>query len=365
MAASQQPTRKLILHAHGHGHPSQSFTIPARMVIKYYGEFGKYCSVQTRFPARRICSSVDIIPRIAQPVDSAYLEDPPSLLEQSGAPLHCDEEGCTFAAANKRTLTRHIHARHVPRFRSNASHNSEAYKRYLAEPGKNRGFLLSPQEGSEQYMLFSPRITEARSHPGNTVFPNLFLGTDEESKKNPRRVYRRTTLEECTYGGTLVLLNLEDYITSDGRLRDEVPHPFIGMRAGSRLTLHDIVTYIDGMYPGERVDLFVIACLDGIPETTIGRVEESVQEAERPWRGLMNLGRMASSTPYSQSRARNRSANRGLMNLARVASSAPYLRTRARSRSANRRGNTRRNNTSTRRRGPNSRSAARPHVKDE
>lgn len=337
MAASHQPIRKLILHAHGHGHPSHPFTIPARMVIKYYGEFGKYCSIQTRFPARRICSSIDIVPRTASPVNRAYLDDPPPLVEESGAPLRCNEEGCSFATANKGALTRHIHARHVPRLLSN---NNGAFQRYMTASGKNRGFILNHGESSEQYMLFSPRITEARSHPGNTVFPNLFIGTDEESKTNPRRVYRKTTLEECSYAGTLILLNLEDYITSDGTLRDGVPHPFIGVRAGSRLTLHDIVKYIDGMYPGERVDLFIIACLDGIPESTVQRVEESVQEAERPWRGLMNLGRVASSLPYIR-------------------------RSRARSRSANRRGNTRRNNNSTRRRGPNSRSAAHPRVKDE
>jgi hypothetical protein len=185
-------------------------------------------------------------------------------------------------------------------------------------------------------MLFSPRITEARSHAGDTLFPNLFIGTDEHNKYTPGSVYRNTSLEECDGNRTRVLLNLEDYIKSNGQVRSGVQHPFRTTSSGLRITLYDIVSFINELYPGERIDLYVIMCLDAIPKATIRHVEESVREAERPWRGLMNLGRVASSVPYLRpSRTRSRSANR-----------------------RNRR-NTRRNHRS------NSRPAAHPHAKDE
>jgi hypothetical protein len=302
------------------------------MSIKYFGELGKSCSIQTTSPASHICRSTDIVPRAASPVNRAYIDEPPSLIEQPGAPHQCNEEGCPFAASNKNTLTRHIHAQHVPRGSFN---NLGDLERSLRASQKNRGFLINPSKNTGKYMLFSPRITEATSHPGGTIFPNLFIGTDEANRRNPRVVYRKTTLEECEGDSTRILLNLEDYISSRGRVRPRVEHPFATLTAGSRLTLYDIVAFVNNLYPGERVDLYIIVCLDAIPQSTIDLVEESVREAERPWRGLMNLGL--------------------------VASSVPYLRPRARSRSANRRN--RRNNT--RRRGPNSRSAAPPRVEDE
>lgn len=331
----QRPIRKLILHAHGVGHPSESFTIPSQMVIKYFGEFGKSCSIETKFPARRICSSMDIVPRTASRVNRAYFEEelPPSM---TAGPLACNEEGCSFSSSNRNILTRHIHARHVPRGSLN---DLSALERSLRASRKNRGYILNPAKNAEQYMLFSPRITQARSHPGNTVFPNLFIGTDEHNKKNSGRVYRTTTLEECDGSSARVLLYLEDYINSKGQLRHGVQHPFTTMESGSRLLLSHIVAYINELYAGERIDLYIIMCLDAIPEATIKLVEDSVQKAERPWRGLMNLGRVASSVPYQRpNRARSRSANR-------------------------RNRNTRRQSPATGWRYSNSRPAARPHAK--
>jgi hypothetical protein len=344
------PIRKLILHSHGHGHPSLSFRIPPQMVIKYFGEFGKICSVQTRFPAKRICRSIDIVARTASPINRAYLEDPPPSLEQPGAAHQCNEEGCSFAVANKNTLTRHIHTQHVPR----GSFNDVAgLEQSFRASRKNRGFIINSSKNIEDIMLFSPRITEARSHAGNTVFPDLFIGTDEHNKNNPVLAYRKTTLEECDGYTTRILLNLEDHITAHGKIRHGVPNPFTTVNPesralpGSRLLLSDIVDYSNNLYPGERVDLYIIMCLDAIPEATIRRVEESVQEAERPWRGLMNLGRVASSLPYIRpSRARSRSANRRRHN---------------NSHSANRR---RKNNTR-RGRQPSSRSASHLHEEGE
>jgi len=340
--AAAQPPRKIILFAHGHGHPSHVFKIPPRLAIKYFGELGKYCSIQTKTPAKRICSGKDIVPRAVHPVSRAYIEEPPPFIEKheaSSAPLECNEEGCSFATANQNTLTRHVYSRHVPRGSYN---NMEPLVRYFRESRKNRGYILNTSKQNGQYMLYSPRITKATLHPEKTIFPNLFIGTDEQNKGTLN--YRKTTVEECEGHETRLLINLEDYINFDGRIREEIQHPFTTMKGRTMFTLYDIVSFIEQLYLGERVDLYIIACLDGIPKTSIELVQESLREAERPWRGLINLGEVALSEPH-------------------------LPRYRARSRSANRRNNRNTRNrfsaSSAKGQRVNSRSAARPHAKDE
>ena len=329
-----RPIRKLILYAHGQGHPTETFTIPPQMVIKYFGEFGKYCSIETKHPAKRICSSIDIVPRTAFPVNRAYLEGEEGT--SAATPFTCNEEGCHYAAPSQNRLTRHIHARHVPRGTFN---NLNALKHTMNTSSKNRGFIINPATNTGEYMVYSPRITEARSHAGNTVFPNLFIGTGEKDKGTYD--YMKATLEECDETGTRMLINLETYIGKRGRARNGVRNPFPTMKPGAVLTLYDIVSSINFAFPGERIDLYIIACLDNIPQSSIKNVEESIEEVERPWSGLMHLGREATAAQYLRHRGTNHR--------------------RERSRSANRRrhGNTRRNNRA------NSRSAVRPHVKDE
>ena len=130
------------------------------------------------------------------------------------------------------------------------------------------------------------------------------------------------------------------------------------MSSGSRLTLYDMVSFINEMYAGERIDLYIIMCLDAIPEATIRHVEESVQEAERPWRGLMSLGRVASSVPYLRpSRTRSRSVER------RHRGRNSPTRRNGRNNSSSRPATGWRNSSS--RPSASSRPAARPHAKDE
>ena len=328
--AAAQPPRKIILYAHGRGN-GEIFTIPPTMAIKYFGELGKSCAIISKNPAGRICTSKSIFSRTAVRYNKNYLNSdlPEENLSTVTHPLRCTNEGCTFATSTSQRLIQHTHKNHIPRIHRNNIH----LRQKLHSSVGNRGFFLNPNNTHSDYMFLSPSIHEERIHPPRTIFPNLIIGTAEKEREMP--YYFEAGVKECI-GETKLrnLIRLEKVIDVHSRIRPEIFTKFQWVPRGAALTLRDIVRYITELYPGERVDFYIVACLSGVSQPMINAVEESMRRIEEePFNALRALGHVAEEVSYRPTKRARLGGSRG-----------------------RRRRRTRRFN---------SRSAARPHAKDE
>ena len=337
MASARPPIRKIILYAHAQGN-GETFTIPSTMAIKYFGELGKSCAIISKNPAGRICTSKSIFSRTAMHYKKNYLnsELPEEDLSTLTNPVRCTDEGCTFASSTSERMIQHIHKSHIPR----VHRNNANLRRKLHSSTGNRGFFINPNNRHSDYMLLSPSIHEESIHPPRTIFPNLIIGTAEEERDRPS--YFEAGVKECIGESMLKnIIKLEKLIDVHSKIRPGIFTKFQWVPHGAALTLRDIIRYITELYPGERIDFYIVACLSGVSKPIINAVKESMRIEEEPFTALKALGHVAEGTPYH-------SANTRPTKRARLGGSR-----------------SRRSRRSRRRRRSNSRSAARPHAKDE